>query len=175
MPEPEHEHGHAHAQAEHGHEHGPGCGHDHGQADAEHGHVHGAGCGHNHEDSGHGHGHGHAHEEQRAAAADVPNGGAATQDMSPLAGMAPPNVLVLFGSQTGCAEEVRRFAPHAAGHHTPWWGAPHGPAAQQLIRDGPRPRPQVAKQVVEELTRQHVPSECLPLDEYDVTKLPLSP
>ncbi len=38
--------------------------------------------------------------------------------------------------------------------------------------DDPRPRPQVAKQVVEELTRQHVPSECLPLDEYDVTKLP---
>ena len=30
----------------------------------------------------------------------------------------------------------------------------------------------MAKQVVEELTRQHVPSECLPLDEYDVTQLP---
>ena len=100
-------HGHAHGQAEHG------CRHE--------------GCGHDHKDSGHGHGHGHAHEEQRAAAADVPNGGAATQDMSPLAGMAPPNVLVLFGSQTGCAEEVRQFARHAAGHHTPWWGAPHGP------------------------------------------------
>ena len=30
----------------------------------------------------------------------------------------------------------------------------------------------MAKQVVEELTRQHVPAVCLPLDEYDVTKLP---
>ena len=30
----------------------------------------------------------------------------------------------------------------------------------------------MAKQVVEELTRQHVPAECLPLDEYDVTQLP---
>ena len=30
----------------------------------------------------------------------------------------------------------------------------------------------MAKQVVEELTRQHVPTECLPLDEYDVTQLP---
>ena len=91
-------------------------------------------------------------------AADVLNSAAPQVVTPPAVIMAQSNVLVLFGSQTGCAEEVRRFAPHAV--------------AQQPIRDGPRPRPQVAKQVVEELTRQHVPSECLPLDEYDVTKLP---
>ena len=59
------------------------------------------------------------------AAAGVLNS-AATQ-VSALPPVAMANVLVLFGSQTGCAEEVRRFARHAVGRTH--WGAPHGPAA----------------------------------------------
>ena len=60
------------------------------------------------------------------AAAGVLNS-AATQDTLP----PRSNVLVLFGSQTGCAEEVRRFAPHAVGHTH--WGTPHDPAATTRV------------------------------------------
>ena len=60
----------------------------------------------------HGHGHGRAHEEQRAAT-NVRSDSGATQGMSPT-GIAQ-NVRVLYGSQTGRAEEVRRFAAHAVG------------------------------------------------------------
>ena len=138
MPEAEHEHGHEHAHAEHGHEHGPGCAHDHGQA--EHGHVHGAGCcGHNHHDSGHAHGHGHAHGErdamprrmrealEKAEAKAVLNGAATQVAALPPVGKAKGNALVLFGSQTGRAEEVRRFARHAVGRTH--WAVLHDPAA----------------------------------------------
>ena len=44
------------------------------------------------------------------------NGAAAQVAALPPVGKAKGNALVLFGSQTGRAEEVRRFARHAVGH-----------------------------------------------------------